>query len=260
LRPLKNEYRANGGVMMRDTFLFDLDGTLLPFDIDEFMKLYFGEMAKHFHGMIDGKLLAKYILESTEAMVNNLEPRPNEEKFMEHFAKLVEVEDLREYKQKFDLFYDERFDLVKECVERIPIIEDSIEILKDKGYKLVVATNPIFPIKAIYKRIEWAGLDVEDFSYISCYQKNSYCKPRIQFYQEVLDAIKKEPQECYMVGNDVQEDLVAGELGIETYLITDYIINRNNQKIETTYQGNYQDFYDFVKALPAVLPKDKGLI
>ena len=28
---------------MRDTFLFDLDGTLLPFDIEDFMKIYFGE-------------------------------------------------------------------------------------------------------------------------------------------------------------------------------------------------------------------------
>ena len=40
-----------------------------------------------------------------------------------------------------------------------------------------------------------------------------------------------------MVGNDVQEDLIAGELGIETYLITDYLIDRNNGDIESTYKG-----------------------
>lgn len=237
---------------MRDTFLFDLDGTLLPFEIEDFMKIYFGEMGKHFHDMIDGKVLAKYILASTEAMINNLEPRPNEEKFMEHFAKLVKTDDLSLYKEKFDLFYDDKFDKVRECVEEVSLIKDSIEILKSKGYNLVVATNPIFPIKAIQKRIEWAGLNIEDFSYITCYQKNCYCKPHIQFYEEVLDAIGKDPEECYMVGNDVQEDLVAGDLGIETYLITNYMINRNNEEINSTYQGTYEDFYKFVKELEEV--------
>ncbi|NLN40494.1 MAG: HAD family hydrolase [Clostridiales bacterium] len=228
---------------MRGTFLFDLDGTLLPFEIEDFMKIYFSEMGKHFHDMIDGKVLAKYILASTEAMVKNLEPRPNEEKFMEHFAKLLKTDDLGAYKEKFDLFYDEKFDRVRECVEEVSLIKDAIEILKSKGYNLVVATNPIFPIKAIHKRIEWAGLNVEDFSYITCYQKNCYCKPHIEFYQEVLDAIGKKPDECYMVGNDVQEDLVAEKLGIETYLITNYMINRDNEEIRSTYKGTYEDFY-----------------
>ena len=163
---------------------------------------------------------------------------------MDHFKGLVGVDDLTEYQRRFDLFYDERFDAVKECVANIPLIRESIEILRDKGYNLVIATNPIFPIKAIHKRIEWAGLSVNDFSYITCYQKNCYCKPYIQFYQEVLEAIGKEAHECYMVGNDVQEDLIAGELGIKTYLMTNYIINRGDQKIESTYQGDYQDFYE----------------
>ncbi|HHZ13876.1 MAG: HAD family hydrolase [Caldicoprobacterales bacterium] len=237
---------------MRDTFLFDLDGTLLPFDIDEFIQIYFREMGKHFHDMIDGELLAEYIMTSTEAMIKNLEPLSNEEKFMLHFSKLVGEDDLAVYKSRFDQFYDDKFDLVRECVVHVPEIVESIEVLKDKGYELVVATNPIFPVKAIHKRIEWAGLDIDDFSYISCYEKNTFCKPNIQFYQEVLDAIGKGPENCYMVGNDVQEDLIAGELGIETYLITDYLIDRNNGDIESTYKGNYQDFYEFVKGLEAI--------
>ena len=53
-------------------------------------------------------------------------------------------------------------------------------------------------------------------------------------------------------GNDVQEDLIAGELGMETYLITDYLIDRKNGDTESTYKGNYQDFYEFVKGLEAI--------
>ena len=55
-----------------------------------------------------------------------------------------------------------------------------------------------------------------------------------------------------MVGNDVQEDLVAEKLGIETYLITNYMINRDNEEIRSTYKGTYEDFYEFVKGLEAV--------
>lgn len=238
---------------MRDTFLFDLDGTLLPLDMEGFMNIYFHEMGKHFHDMIDGRILAKYILDSTLATIDNLEPRSNEDKFMEHFGGLLQLDDLTEYQQKFDVFYDERFDRVRDSVVDIPIVKECIELLKEKGYNLVIATNPIFPIKAIHKRIEWAGLNIEDFSYISCYQKNCFCKPHLEFYEEVLKAIDKEPNQCYMVGNDVQEDLVAGKLGIETYLITDYMINRGDQPIQSTYQGNYEDFYEFVKGLEAVI-------
>lgn len=237
---------------MRNTFLFDLDGTLLPFDMDQFIDIYFTEMGRHFHDIIDGRILAKHILASTEATVMNLEPLPNEHKFMTHFGGLIGEDYLKEYKNRFDLFYDHRFERVKKSVVRLPIIKETIDILKNKGYDLVIATNPIFPLKAVHKRIEWAGLNVEDFSHITSYEKNCYCKPHMQFYEEVLDAIGKKPRDCYMVGNDVQEDLIANELGIETYLITDYMINRGHQKIENTHIGTYEDFYEFAMCLKPV--------
>ncbi|NLJ40187.1 MAG: HAD family hydrolase [Clostridiales bacterium] len=234
---------------MRDTFLFDLDGTLLPMDMDKFIELYFYEMSKHFHDMIDGRVLAKHIWNSTEATAKDLDPRPNEEKFMKYFAKALGIDDLTEYRRRFDHFYEERFDRVKKCVVEMPIVKESVDLLKEKGYNLVIATNPIFPIKAVHKRIEWAGLNVQDFSYISSYEKNNYCKPHLYFYNEVLDAIGKDPEECYMVGNDVQEDLIVEKIGMETFLITDFMINAGNQKIVSHHKGDYQDFYNFVKSL-----------
>lgn len=237
---------------MRNTFLFDLDGTLLPINTDEFLLKYFNELGQHFHGIIDSRLLTKYIMESTQAMIDSIEPISNEEVFMKNFSKLIEEDNIDEYKDRFDIFYEESFDRVRGYVEEQPLVKKSIKLLKDKGYKLVIATNPLFPIKAIHKRIEWAGLDVDDFAYISCYQKNTYCKPNIQFYEEILETIGKEGHECYMVGNDVQEDLITGEIGMETYLITDHIINRDDQEIDATYQGSYEDFYEFVKGLKPV--------
>lgn len=236
---------------MIDTVLFDLDGTLLPLNMERFTEIYFSEMGYMFRDIIDPKLLVKYIWTATEEMVRNTEYKTNEEVFMKRFAELVGG-DISKYIERFDNFYDTVYHKTREAVEDQSLMKECVEILKKKNYKLVVATNPLFPRKAIHNRIEWAGLDLKDFIYITCYEDNHYCKPQLHFYREVLEAIGKKPEQCLMVGNDVQEDLVALKLGMKTFLIKNYMIHRTQDEIDSTYQGNYEDFYNFVKNAPIV--------
>ncbi|MBZ4646893.1 MAG: hypothetical protein PWR27_1811 [Petroclostridium sp.] len=233
---------------MIDTFLFDLDGTLLPLDIDHFMKIYFHEMGIAFSDIIAPEKLFKYIWTATEAMVQNVEHKTNEEVFMDKFSKLIDG-DIDVYKKRFDAFYDSGFLKTRKSVNSVPIMKESIDILIDKGYQLVLATNPLFPRKAIEHRIKWAGFKPEQFSFITSYEDSHYCKPQIKYYEEILKEINKLPHQCMMVGNDVQEDLIASSLGIQTFLITDYMINRDEGTIECTYKGTYEDFYKFVQNL-----------
>lgn len=234
---------------MINTILFDLDGTMLPLNLDKFLQIYFTEMGKKFHDLIEPKTLVHYIMTATESMVNNTDYRANEKVFMEKFGELIQ-DDLQVYQKRFNEFYDREFMETKASVVNSPLMRDSINILKEKGYDLIVATNPLFPEKAIHHRIRWAGFEPEQFIYITSYEKNHYCKPQLHFYQEVLKDTGKTPQECLMVGNDVQEDIIAAKLGIETYLITDYLIHRTQEPITATHQGNYFDFYQFVQGLP----------
>ncbi|MEA4847815.1 MAG: HAD family hydrolase [Clostridiaceae bacterium] len=236
---------------MINTILFDLDGTLLPMDMDKFTKIYFHEMGYMLKDMIDPELLAKYIWAATKEMVGNTEYKTNEEVFMDKFAKLVGG-DISRYREQFDSFYDTLFHKSREAVESQALISESIDILKEKNYRLVIATNPIFPRKAIHHRIEWAGLSLKDFEYITSYEDNHFCKPQPEFYKEVLDIIGTKPEQCLMVGNDVQEDLIALKLGIKTFLIKNYIIHRTEEPIDSTYEGNYEDFYNFTKELPVI--------
>lgn len=236
---------------MLDTILFDLDGTLLPLNMERFMAIYFHEMGYMLKDMINPELLIKHIWTATGEMVKNTEYVTNEEVFMNKFSELIGG-DINAYKERFDNFYDTQFHKAKEAVQSHSLISDSISVLKEKNYKLVVATNPLFPRKAILHRIEWAGLDLNDFIYITSYEANHYCKPQLHFYKEILDIIGKKPEQCMMVGNDVQEDLVAHKLGIKTFLIKNYMIHRTQEAIDCTYQGYYEDFYNFVKELPTV--------
>jgi FMN phosphatase YigB (HAD superfamily) len=131
-------------------------------------------------------------------------------------------------------------------------MKESVKILKDKGYDIIIATNPLFPQKAIHHRVNWAGFNPEEFLYISTFEQNHYCKPQINYYKEVLEHTGKDAKDCIMVGNDVQEDLIASKLGMKTYLITDNLLHRTEEEIQSDYIGTYEDFLNFVKELPHV--------
>ena len=52
-----------------------------------------------------------------------------------------------------------------------------------------------------------------------------------------------------MVGNDVNEDMVAGTLGMKVFLLTDCLINKENVDISQYPHGNYDDLLSYVKGL-----------
>lgn len=236
---------------MKNTILFDLDGTLLPMDFDQFTQKYFTFMGHHFKEDIDPNILPKLIWDATKMMVTTNDGRTNEDIFMECFKSYV-PKNIEFYKSKFNEYYDTLFEEVKSTTYESKEIQDGVKLLKDKGYNLVIATNPLFPLKANYHRIRWAGLDKNDFMHITSFEQNKHCKPFPQFYQEVLNTIDKQPEECMMVGNDVEEDLIASAVGIETYLITDCIVNKKNLENTANHTGTYKDFYTFCEKLPSI--------
>jgi FMN phosphatase YigB (HAD superfamily) len=231
---------------MINTFLFDLDGTLLPVDLDKFLKIYFGEMAKKLKDHISPEKTAEYIWQATEFMVNNKDTQvTNMEAFSQHFTKITE-RSFEELLPIFDDFYITEYLKTRDAISPHPIVKEIIELLKDKNYNLVVATNPLFPKRAIIHRLEWAGLKEEDFQLITSYEIMHACKPNIQYYKEILDIIGKKPKECIMVGNDVQEDMIARKLGINTFLLENQIIHRESTPPVCDYSGSYEDLKNII--------------
>jgi FMN phosphatase YigB (HAD superfamily) len=236
------------------TFFFDLDGTLLPINGKKFEELYFGGLCELFADLYSPEEFTTLLWGATKVMISDTSPATNEEAFMEALGKLVNG-NLDEMKQRLEIFYKTGFDKVREAVIENADVHTSIGILKDKGYDLVIATNPMFPRLAIEKRIDWTGLKRSDFSYVSSFEDNHYCKPQPMFFQELLDILKKTPEEVIMVGNDVEEDLIAGKLGIKTYLVTNHSINRKNKEVVADHIGDYTDFLKFVETLPDISKK-----
>ena len=236
------------------TFFFDLDGTLLPIDGKKFEELYFNGLSARFTDLYSPAEFVQLIWNATKAMVADTRPVTNETAFMEALGSVVNG-NLGEMQNRFTDFYITGFDKVREAVIENAEVHESIRLLKEKGYDLVIATNPMFPRLAIEKRIDWTGLNRSDFSYVTSFEDNHYCKPQPMFFQELLDTLKKTPAEVIMVGNDVEEDLVAGNLGIKTYLITNHCINRKNKAVVADHIGDYKDFLTFVEGLPDISQK-----
>ena len=50
-----------------------------------------------------------------------------------------------------------------------------------------------------------------------------------------------------MVGNDVGEDMIAREIGMQVFLLTDCIINKGNDNVEQYPHGGFDDLLDWLK-------------
>jgi haloacid dehalogenase-like hydrolase. len=236
-----------------DTFLFDLDGTLLPMDQDKFVDVYFKEITKKLVPLgCDYKTLISILWEGTTAMINNDGTMPNSERFWQTAGRILGNK-ISEYEKVFCDYYENEFQMLKDFTNPTPMAKECIRILQNKGYRIVLATNPVFPRTATYSRIRWAGLVPEDFALITTYENSSFCKPYVEYYEEILDYLGLVPEQCIMVGNDVSDDMSAGIIGMDTYLITDCLINTKNKDINCYKNGSLKDFYGYLKSLPSII-------
>jgi len=235
--------------MKTTTILFDLDGTLLPMDQEVFIKAYMkGLCAKTAPLGYEAKKLVKTVWAGTEAMVKNDGSCTNEDVFWHVFAQAF-GEDALSDKPVFDDFYRSEFQQVKESCGFDPRTAKLIGGLKAKGYRLILATNPLFPQMATHSRVRWAGLVPDDFAWITTFENSSFCKPNLGYYEEILGKLGIDPAECLMVGNDVDEDMIAEKLGMKVFLLTDCLLNRRGRDIALYPNGSFEALEAFIDTL-----------
>lgn len=225
--------------------LFDLDGTLLPLDTEHFVQEYLKLLSQTMKDDFEPSHFISRILKATEAMILNLEDKTNEEVFIEYF--FTDNENVEMTIKKFEIFYMNEFKKLKIHSKPNPYVQDILKYLKSKKIDVVIATNPIFPLIAIEERIRWIGIDSFDFKLITSYENMKFCKPQLQYYQQILDEINANPGDCLMVGNDIQEDIIASKLGMKTFLVEDYLIDNKRYYFEPTYKGSFLDLKNFIK-------------
>ncbi|NLG80720.1 MAG: HAD family hydrolase [Firmicutes bacterium] len=232
--------------------LFDLDGTLVHYDFDTFVREYLVALGAKLANMVEPGRLVRQVMKSTDAMVRNLDPRKtNREVFAEDFFPAIGIpEDV--LMPVFDDFYRSDFPQIKDRlgIRAHPAARRMIERLISRGLEVVIATNPVFPLIAIEERMRWGGLEGIPYRLVTSYETMHFCKPNREYYEEVLSLIGRKPEECFMVGNDVEEDLVAGTLGMKTYLVEDFLLDRGRAKNHPDFRGTFEELVDFMERGP----------
>lgn len=230
------------------TVLFDLDGTLLPMDQEVFLRAYLGGLAKKMapYGY-DPQALVPAIWKGTGAMVKNDGTVTNEEAFWDCFSRLM-GRDARADEPVFEAFYREEFQQVREVCGYDGRAVETVAFLKRGGCRVALATNPLFPKIATYSRARWAGLDPADFELITTYENSRHCKPDPDYYRDILAALGETAENCIMVGNDVGEDILpARKLGLQVFLLTDCVINKESTDVSHVPQGGFPELLEFLK-------------
>jgi HAD superfamily hydrolase (TIGR01509 family) len=199
--------------------LFDLDGTLLPHDIDDFLPRYLALLTRTFAETLPGVDLARLVMASTQVMLANDGSHTNEEAFWSDFAPRF-AQPRAELEPQFFDFYRERFPALGAAITPEASARTVVAACRELRLKTVLATNPLFPRLAIDERLRWAGLDAAQFDLITSYENMHYCKPHPGYFREIAEALGVPVHDCLMVGNDVKQDLQpAAAAGMQTCLV-----------------------------------------
>lgn len=236
---------------MLDTILFDLDGTLLPMEQNDFIRAYVTQLCRRYVPCgYDKDLIVKALWAGTAAMVQNDGACTNEDRFWQSFAALLG--DTAPIRDSIPSFYTTEFDEIRAVTTPTPLSRQIVDTLQHKGYTLVLATNPLFPPEGVRTRLNWVDLRPEDFSLVTTYNNSTFCKPEPGYYREILRAVDKSPETCRMVGNNPSDDMSAAQLGLDVFLVTDHLENEANLPTDRYPQGSLTDVLSWARELPAL--------
>jgi FMN phosphatase YigB (HAD superfamily) len=207
---------------MLKAILFDLDNTLVLFDEAQFYQGYFRSIEKVFEDLMPADMFMERLISAVRALVQNNGEVTNAEYFKDVFAQgFMDKRD--ELWNRFIYFYDTEYDKLEINFSLPKNLYETMDKIVQTGFKLVLASNPIFPLNVQMKRLGWVGLDHLPFHMVTHIENMSFCKPRIEYYLEICKKINEPPEACLMVGNDPVNDMVAALTGMKTYLTNDSI-------------------------------------
>ncbi len=225
---------------MLQAVLFDLDGTLLSVHTEDLMNEYFKEIAGAVAGVIEPERFIQALLDSTGAMLNNLDPKlTNASVFWDDFSRRLGPGKAAELEPLLDDFYARKFSKLSRVVKPGGQAHEVVRKVVEMDLVIALATNPVFPATAIQERMKWAGIEHLPWALVTSYENMHFCKPHPEYYLEIAARLEVEPQRCLMVGNDVEKDILpAAAAGMRTYLVTDYLISDKKSSHRADGCGN----------------------
>lgn len=237
------------------TFLFDYDNTLVTLDEKAFSEAFFIEMHKYFPE-IEFKLFSKASIESTRAMIESDGTKLLSEVYEDKFSEIIPNFPREKILSTIIDFYKTDFTKLKKFIKVNEKAIFTIKKLLVSEKEVVIATNPILGHPAQQVRLKWLNLD-EDKVLITSANEYNFAKPRVEYYQQLIDTLQRKPEAMLMIGDRLTHDITpAKACGIKTYYIENNTINNisfGEQNLEIKHEpdekGTIEDLCDRILKL-----------
>jgi len=184
-----------------------------------FIPAYFQGVAEHFADVNSAALL-NGLMAGTQAMLANTNPTQTlRQVFINHFP-LAQNGHEAQIWARFDDFYRAGFEKLQALTTPRPEARTVLEWAGAAGYRIILATNALFPEVAIRARLRWAGLEDLPFEFITHIENSHFAKPQPEYFAEILARAGLRSHEALMVGNDWNDDILpAAQLGLATWWV-----------------------------------------
>jgi HAD superfamily hydrolase (TIGR01549 family) len=211
---------------MINSFLFDLDDTLLPYAFSQevMIEALIESGANFYSQWIPPDQYIPAFAKSLEAMDDNRRGNlTNFEEMSTTFSSIVDFP-VENIKQAAIDYYQTEFNNLKYLANPSSFAREIMDLFFKYDSEVVIATGFQAPRVAAEVRLDWAGIPVTDYDYrfIATWDNMHSSKPHIEFYQEILDHIDREAGECLFVGDSWEDEIIpATKLGILSYWVVD---------------------------------------
>ena len=221
--------------------LFDLDGTLIDVDMNRFVPMYLRRLTDYMSDQVNPALATEALHHAVAAMFANVDASRTLESILLEVLETELAISPELYAECLEQFCQNDLESLRHLVTVHPLAAQLIGSSRNRGWEVVLATNPIFPRSVIDARLNWAELDSEVFHHVTAYETAHFCKPSAGFFEEVLERLQLSAEACLMVGNDTLHDLSASRVGMQTCLLTPWSIKRPGVHFKADWQGRHED-------------------
>jgi FMN phosphatase YigB (HAD superfamily) len=208
---------------MTFNLLLDLDDTLLDSNIDALIPVYFQKLARHMAHVVPPEKFIRELARGTQIMYASLRmDRTLEQVFGENFYPGLDLPQA-ELAAAIDQFYDDVFPTLEPLTKPRPEAIALVEWAFSQGWNVAIATDPLFPRKAILHRLRWAGLAPEKYPFILIpdFQTFHFAKASVAYFPEFLARMGWTDGPLLMVGDSLERDIIpAREAGIPSFWLS----------------------------------------
>jgi FMN phosphatase YigB (HAD superfamily) len=242
------------------TLLLDLDGTLLNTNMDSFIPAYFQALSRELAPYIAPEIMIRALMSGTKRMMES----DDFSQVLEQVFNAVFYPQINSSREQLadtlEKFYDEVFPTLSGVTTPKPEAKPFIDWAFSQGFRIAIATDPLFPRKATHHRLRWAGFDPEQFEIVSSFDHFHFTKTYPAYYAEVLGRMGWPDGHVLMVGNDMDRDIRPAQmLGLATYHVDDESASSSGP--ETGVHGKLVDLRRWIEStdLASLTPSFKSV-